>query len=332
MAEKKYYWLKLQKDFFKRHDIRIIEGMDNGKDYVLFYLKLLLESIDHEGALRFSETIPYNEKMLATITNTNIDIVRSAMEVFTQLGMIEVLDDATIFMAETNKMFGCETKYAEKKRNQRNLPKLENGSRRLNGEMLLLADGTRRYIDEKRYGGNGMLVMDRAGGKCEICGSDENVVIHHNNGYSNEPNDLIVLCSKCHGKAHSKEHGGEIVPPMSTTCPLDVRQELEKELKKDIKCVEEILYQLGTESITHTQYNELICRFSKDMVEEVINRILTHPYHGCLNVETIAKWCEETKNRPKPKQTKNRFNNFNQRKYSQEQMDEIERMILTGSS
>ena len=119
MAEKKYYWLKLQRDFFKRHDIRIIEGMDNGKDYVLFYLKLLLESIDHEGALRFSEAIPYNEKMLATITNTNIDIVRSAMEVFTQLGMIEILDDATIFMAETNKMLGCETEWAKKKREYR---------------------------------------------------------------------------------------------------------------------------------------------------------------------------------------------------------------------
>jgi hypothetical protein len=31
---KKYYWLKLQRDFFKRHDIQIIESMDNGKDYV----------------------------------------------------------------------------------------------------------------------------------------------------------------------------------------------------------------------------------------------------------------------------------------------------------
>jgi predicted phage replisome organizer len=75
MAEgRKYYWLKLDRNFFKRHDIRVIESMDNGKDYVLFYLKLLVESIDHEGQLRFSQTIPYDEKMLATITNMNVDI------------------------------------------------------------------------------------------------------------------------------------------------------------------------------------------------------------------------------------------------------------------
>jgi len=119
MSDKKYYWLKLQKDFFKRHDIRIIESMPNGKDYVLFYLKLLVESIDHEGQLRFSETIPYNEEMLATITNTNVDIVRSAMKAFSELNMIDILDDATIFMAETSKMIGFETKWAEKKREYR---------------------------------------------------------------------------------------------------------------------------------------------------------------------------------------------------------------------
>ena len=56
------------------------------------------------------------EKMLSTITNTNIDIVRTAMKVFTELNMIEILDDDTIFMTECNKMLGCETAWAEKKR------------------------------------------------------------------------------------------------------------------------------------------------------------------------------------------------------------------------
>ena len=116
MAAKKYYWLKLKRDFFKRHDIRIIEEMPNGKDYVLFYLKLLLEGIDHEGALRFNETIPYNEQMLSVITNTNIDLVRSAMRVFAQLKMVEILDDETIYMTEVQKMTGAETAWAQKKR------------------------------------------------------------------------------------------------------------------------------------------------------------------------------------------------------------------------
>ena len=113
---KKYYWLKLKRDFFKRHDIRIIEEMPNGKDYILFYLKLLCESVDHEGMLRFSEAIPYSDSMLATITNTNIDIVRSAIKAFSELGMMEILEDGTFFLHEVEKMLGFETKYAEQKR------------------------------------------------------------------------------------------------------------------------------------------------------------------------------------------------------------------------
>lgn len=116
---KKYYWLKLKRDFFKRHDIRIIEEMPNGKDYLLFYLKLLLESVDHEGSLRFSDTIPYNEQMLSVITNTNVDIVKFAMNLFIELKMIDILDDRTIYMIEVEKHIGSESSWAEKKRLQR---------------------------------------------------------------------------------------------------------------------------------------------------------------------------------------------------------------------
>lgn len=130
MSDKRYYWLKLKRDFFKRHDIRIIEAMPNGKDYILFYLKLLCESIDHDGNLRFSEKIPYSETMLATLTDTNVDIVRSAIKVFTELGMMEVLDDGTFFMSEVERLVGSETDWAVKKRLYREThPAIEDKSR-----------------------------------------------------------------------------------------------------------------------------------------------------------------------------------------------------------
>lgn len=118
-SDKKYYWLRLQKDFFKRHDIRIVESMPNGKDYILFYLKVICESANHGGNLRFSETIPYSEEMLATITNTNVDVVRNAIKIFQELNMIEVLDNGTYFMHEVQNMVGYETEWAIKKREYR---------------------------------------------------------------------------------------------------------------------------------------------------------------------------------------------------------------------
>ena len=122
MAErdkKRFYWLKLKEDFFKRHDVRIVESMPNGKDYIIFYLKLLCESCSHEGKLRFNSEIPYNEEMLATITNTNVDIVRSAVKIFSSLHLMEVLDDGTYFMTKVETMIGSETGMAKRLREYR---------------------------------------------------------------------------------------------------------------------------------------------------------------------------------------------------------------------
>lgn len=127
MSEQRYYWLKLKRDFFKRHDIRVVEEMPNGKDYILFYMKLLVESIDHEGALRFSETIPYNSQMLSIVTNTNPDVVEKAIQIFKELKMIEVLDDGTIYMAEVARMIdsAVDTPAARKMRRYRERKKAE---------------------------------------------------------------------------------------------------------------------------------------------------------------------------------------------------------------
>ncbi len=134
MAEynkERYYWLKLKRDFFKRHDIQIIESMPNGKDYVLFYLKLMVESIDHDGELRFSDTIPYNEQMLSVVTNTNIDTVRSAIKLLTELGIIEVMSDQTLYLKEVKSLIGSQTISAEKKQiqMQNRLEKIEGGKK-----------------------------------------------------------------------------------------------------------------------------------------------------------------------------------------------------------
>lgn len=206
----KLYWLRLKKDFFKRHDVYILESMENGREMVLLYIKMLVESIDHEGCLRFNEEIPYTAEMLAAIFHTDLNIIKFALEKLTLLEMIKIEDDGTIKMLKFSDFVGSETPAAEKKRKQRNLPTLVNGSKRLNGSTLITPDGKAHNVDEKRYGGHGMQALDRAYGRCEVCGSDEYIVIHHNNGYSTELDDLVCLCVPCHGKAHNNKNKGHI--------------------------------------------------------------------------------------------------------------------------
>lgn len=116
---KKYYWLKLKDNFFENEDIKLVEVMPNGKDYILFYLKLLVKSIKTEGKLLYKDTIPYTPDMLATITNTNVDIVRRAVEIFIQLGMMSKLDDGALFLDEVHSMIGSETDIAQRVRKYR---------------------------------------------------------------------------------------------------------------------------------------------------------------------------------------------------------------------
>ena len=104
MAEKKYHWLKMSKDFFDQHEIKIIEAA--GKDYVLFYIKLLCESVSHNGELRFSEKIPYSREMLASVTNMSIDTVEAGMDMFIDLGLVEIDEDGTFYMTHVTTMIG----------------------------------------------------------------------------------------------------------------------------------------------------------------------------------------------------------------------------------
>ena len=114
--DKNYWWIRLTDDFFKRHDIRVIKKMQNGHKYVVVYLELLTESISHEGRLRFSDTIPYDINMLATILDEDVDTIRSALDVLVKLNLVEILDDQTYYMHQVAKMYGKEKGQTRRKR------------------------------------------------------------------------------------------------------------------------------------------------------------------------------------------------------------------------
>ena len=118
----KYYWLKLKEDFFEDDAINWIEEQPNGKDYCLFYLKLCLKSLKSEGLLIRNVgnmLVPYDAKKLSDLTNTDVDTVKVAMDMFKKIGLVDILENGEIFMNQLNTMVGKETDYAEQKRIQR---------------------------------------------------------------------------------------------------------------------------------------------------------------------------------------------------------------------
>lgn len=123
------YFVKLPKDFFQSHYMRILESMPNGKDYELLYLKLMLESVSHGGWLRFSEEIPYTIDLISGLTNTPIDTARVGLEVLVNLGLIEKRENQSLFIPEIPKLTTITTIGAQKKQNQIESRKSKGGTK-----------------------------------------------------------------------------------------------------------------------------------------------------------------------------------------------------------
>ena len=119
MSDGKYYWLKLKRDFFKRHDIRIIEGLPDGINISHFYIKLMLESVDHEGELRFSEDIPYTPEMLASITYTPLEVVEKSLKVLKDFELVKIDDDGTIRLPKVVKLIDSASDTDDARRQRR---------------------------------------------------------------------------------------------------------------------------------------------------------------------------------------------------------------------
>lgn len=116
---KRYYWLKLKKDFFQQHQIKVLKALPNGRLYALIYVELLAESTSHEGELRFSRMLPYDTVTLAAVIDEDKDNLEKAIEVLERLELVEILDDGTIYMREIERLIGSETGQTQRKRQAR---------------------------------------------------------------------------------------------------------------------------------------------------------------------------------------------------------------------
>ena len=119
---KRYFWLKLDENFFDDDTIAWIEEQENGKDYVIFYLKLSLKSLKDDGYLiRYvgQKLIPYDVRALSKLTNTPVDTVAIAMKLFIDIGLLSQLDTGEIYINQINEMIGSETSVAKRVRKSR---------------------------------------------------------------------------------------------------------------------------------------------------------------------------------------------------------------------
>lgn len=116
---KKYYYLRLKESFFDSDELKLLEGMPDGYLYSNILLKLYLRSLKSDGKLMLNDRIPYSPEMLASITGHQVGTVKQALHMFVELGLIELLDNGAMYMADIQRLIGKGSTEADRIREYR---------------------------------------------------------------------------------------------------------------------------------------------------------------------------------------------------------------------
>nr|DAK21944.1 MAG TPA: replisome organizer protein [Caudoviricetes sp.] len=138
MAEpKRYFWLKLHKDFFQRKEIKRLRKIAGGDTYTIIYLKMLLRSIMSDGKLYFDGLEDDFASELALDLDEKEENVQITVQYLLKSGLLEMCSDEEYYLPDTKDSTGCETAAASRMRKcrakkeqlERNnvTPKLQNG-------------------------------------------------------------------------------------------------------------------------------------------------------------------------------------------------------------
>ena len=124
---KKYYYMRLNENYFDSETQVLLESMPDGYLYSNILLKLYLKSLKNDGRLMFNDKIPYSPQMIATITRHQVGTVEKALDIFKQLNIIDLIDTGAIYMLDIQNFIGKSNTEADRKRAYRKRIESEKG-------------------------------------------------------------------------------------------------------------------------------------------------------------------------------------------------------------
>jgi uncharacterized phage protein (TIGR02220 family)/predicted phage replisome organizer len=116
MAERRYYWLKLKKDFFNSKRMKKLRAIAGGDTYTIIYLKMLLKAIESDGILKFENVEKSFSDEIALDIDENPDDVGIAVNYLLTVGLIEAIGDDEYALPECIENIGSESASAKRVR------------------------------------------------------------------------------------------------------------------------------------------------------------------------------------------------------------------------
>ena len=122
MAEtggKRYYWLKLQDDFFKSKRIKKLRKIAGGDTYTIIYLKMQLLAMKNNGMLEYTGLESTFAEELALDLDEEPENVSVTINFLLSCGLLETNDNVEYFVPYAVENTGCEGAAAKRMREMR---------------------------------------------------------------------------------------------------------------------------------------------------------------------------------------------------------------------
>lgn len=119
MAEKRYFWLKLQQDFFGRKEIKMLRRIAGGDTYTVIYLKMLLKSLQTNGKLYYEGISNDFIEEIALDIDEDYENVSVTVNYLRSKGLLIDSGVDEVELTSVKSLVGSESSGAERKRRQR---------------------------------------------------------------------------------------------------------------------------------------------------------------------------------------------------------------------
>ncbi len=119
MAEKKYYWLKLPADFFNQKVIKKLRRIAGGDTYTIIYLKMLIRSMNSNGALYYDKVEDDFATELAYDLEEDLENVKVTLSFLMAQGILVEVSEEEFKLLACQDMIGCESGSAARVRKHR---------------------------------------------------------------------------------------------------------------------------------------------------------------------------------------------------------------------
>lgn len=122
---KRYYWLKLYKDFFTSKRIKMLRSIAGGDTYTIIYLKMQLKALETNGYLYFDGYMNNFAEELAIDIDENVDNVKITIQYLMNVGLLESNTSETEYkLTFMENVVGSETASTQRSRVSRENTKM----------------------------------------------------------------------------------------------------------------------------------------------------------------------------------------------------------------